>query len=365
MWYFDPKNLKAIHFELSNYCNAACPYCPRECRPEPESVLHKDTHFLDFNLIKNNFNKDITPNFIATNLCGCWGDPLTHPEFLNIIDYFVTEFPTIQIKIHTNGGLRSVNFFTKLARTLSKSKSMCGIIWGLDGLEDTNHIYRKNVKWEKVQENFRAFNSAGGISEWQFIMFPWNVHQIDEAKQRAKEENFFLFETKISFRDKEYRDQMPPEFRHVSASASKIDTSKYQAYKSRNTTFPQFNGIESTPFNHRDKQTNKRVKCNSQQDGRIFVMSDGTVWPCNEYGNPEHEWSFPEVRELEKKYNARYINSLNNFDLEHIMNNDYWDHIYSTHASADYYRNCSRSCGLLVNNDNVTIGFDQVNREIL
>ena len=34
------------------------------------------------------------------------------------------------------------------------------VVWGIDGLEDTTHLYRRNVKWDKLQENFRAYIRA-------------------------------------------------------------------------------------------------------------------------------------------------------------------------------------------------------------
>jgi len=65
--------------------------------------------------------------------------------------------------------------------------------FGIDGLEDTNHIYRRGVKWERLQNNFREYIKAGGNAGWQFIVFPWNVHQIEEARQRSLDEGFTSF----------------------------------------------------------------------------------------------------------------------------------------------------------------------------
>ena len=65
--------------------------------------------------------------------------------------------------------------------------------FGIDGLEDTNHIYRRGVKWERLQNNFREYIKAGGNAGWQFIVFPWNVHQIEEARQRSLDEGFTAF----------------------------------------------------------------------------------------------------------------------------------------------------------------------------
>jgi hypothetical protein len=65
--------------------------------------------------------------------------------------------------------------------------------FGIDGLEDTNHIYRRGVKWERLQNNFREYIKAGGDAGWQFIVFPWNMHQIEEARQRSLDEGFTAF----------------------------------------------------------------------------------------------------------------------------------------------------------------------------
>ena len=64
------------------------------------------------------------------------------------------------------------------------------VIWGIDGLEDTNHLYRVNVEWNRLRENWRAYISAGGRAKWQFIVFNWNQHQLNEVKSYSESENF-------------------------------------------------------------------------------------------------------------------------------------------------------------------------------
>ena len=65
--------------------------------------------------------------------------------------------------------------------------------FGIDGLEDTNHIYRRGVKWERLQDNFREYIKAGGDADWQFIPFSWNKHQLDAARELATKEGFDKF----------------------------------------------------------------------------------------------------------------------------------------------------------------------------
>ena len=50
------------------------------------------------------------------------------------------------IMIHTNGGVGKQNLYRLIAQDLEDFPQ--GVItFSIDGLEDTNHLYRKNAKW--------------------------------------------------------------------------------------------------------------------------------------------------------------------------------------------------------------------------
>ena len=60
------------------------------------------------------------------------------------------------------------------------------------------HRFKKHFyflfQWHTIlQKNFRAYIKAGGDAGWQFIVFPWNEHQIEEARQRSLDEGFATF----------------------------------------------------------------------------------------------------------------------------------------------------------------------------
>ena len=86
------------------------------------------------------------------------------------------------------GGTKNKLFWQSLAQ-LPKVVT----IWGIDGLEDTNHIYRQNVKWDKLMENISYYMSVGGRGAWQFIVFEHNKHQLDMARLYADDLGFFGF----------------------------------------------------------------------------------------------------------------------------------------------------------------------------
>ena len=43
--------------------------------------------------------------------------------------------------------------------------------FSVDGLEETNHLYRQGVKWEHVERNMKAFINAGGRARWDYLIF--------------------------------------------------------------------------------------------------------------------------------------------------------------------------------------------------
>jgi MoaA/NifB/PqqE/SkfB family radical SAM enzyme len=100
--------------------------------------------------------------------------------------------------LHTNGGAKSAEWWSELGRILPQGKGY--VRFGIDGLETTNHLYRRNTKWDTVMRNVKAFIAAGGNAEWDFLVFRHNEHQVSDARALAKELGFTLFNVKASAR---------------------------------------------------------------------------------------------------------------------------------------------------------------------
>ena len=170
-------NITNIQIEHSSMCNAACPQCLREWWDGDYSRI-KQTY------IPTEFYQTQIPDHVYNgldkiNFCGSVGDPCTAPNFIEVCRIIKQKNPNIQLSIATNGGMRNASWWEELASVLTPSDF---VIFGIDGLEDTNHIYRVNVRWSKLMENVQAFIKAGGRAEWQFITFKHNEHQIEAAK---------------------------------------------------------------------------------------------------------------------------------------------------------------------------------------
>lgn len=182
-----------MHIELSNLCNAACPFCPRHFRTTPITRPDLQLDQITYEQFVEWFPPEFVKNIYRILFCGTHGDPATAKDLYRICEYLTIEAPKCDIMIHTNGGLRDKQFWQKLGNLLLSEKRGHYVAFSIDGLEDTNHLYRRNVRWKKLMENVKAYTDTGARAYWEYLIFKHNEHQIEEAKNLAKELNFSKF----------------------------------------------------------------------------------------------------------------------------------------------------------------------------
>lgn len=125
-------------------------------------------------------------NTLTLKLCGDYGDPMMHPDIEHII-YYANLQPEIgHINVATNGGLRTNKFYQVLGLKYKK----LNIVFGIDGTTaEINHKYREGVNFEKAWSNMMSFyeNAGRGKCTWQFLVFQWNIDDIENAFKIASE----------------------------------------------------------------------------------------------------------------------------------------------------------------------------------
>jgi MoaA/NifB/PqqE/SkfB family radical SAM enzyme len=184
------KKITNIQIETSSMCNAACPQCLREWWGGDYSRI-KQT-YIPTEFYETRIPQHVYDELESINFCGTVGDPCTAPNFIEVCQIVKKKNPNIIISISTNGGMRNPAWWTELAGVLSTNDF---VTFGIDGLADTNDIYRVNVRWNKLMENVQAFIAAGGSAHWQFITFSHNEHQINEAEIFSQKLGFKRFFT--------------------------------------------------------------------------------------------------------------------------------------------------------------------------
>ena len=188
-------NIKILHIEPTDACNAACPQCARET----DTTFNKnDLHHLTVDQIKKLVSENFIRNLDKMFMCGVYGDPAAGKHTLEIFKYFRSINPNITLGMNTNGSLKSTTWWAELASIFKLHQDY--VVWSIDGLEDTNHIYRVNTVWDKIITNSQAFIQAGGSAHWEMLVFDHNQHQVALANQLAKKLGFNWFRTKVSKR---------------------------------------------------------------------------------------------------------------------------------------------------------------------
>jgi MoaA/NifB/PqqE/SkfB family radical SAM enzyme len=256
------KSPTKIQFELSSLCNAMCLGCVRtdsfnynRIKPELDKKIYVEKSTYEKIIFSESFQSVFELEF-----CGSIDDPLMHPEFLEFLKIART-VKNYRIIIHTNASLRNETYFKDLANILNKFSNY-EMLFSIDGLEDTHNIYRQNTSWEKIIKNAKAFIDAGGRASWQYLIFPWNRHQLDEAESLSKTLKFDKFM-----------------FRHDRSIVSKIGLNEILNRKKQNITKNTNTSLEWLSKNLQDS-LNYEIACNNQIKTMYFIAHDSRIWPC-------------------------------------------------------------------------------------
>ena len=267
------KNIVEMEIENSSICNAACPACAREQTPG-------DYAWLTEQYLSTEFFETCIPNHIYYGLnrllfTGTVGDPCAAPNFLEVVEAVRLRAPNTQIRVATNGGMKSDSWWAKLAIALGPNSE---VTFAIDGLEETNDIYRVNVRWNKVMENVKAFIAAGGNARWQYIVFEHNQHQVDLAKERARDLGFKTFVMRPSHRFKvdEFlgvegrygRDNTPIKPPTMEQFVHKVMLVKKEEYVRP--------GVDKWWANSNDS----KINCYVKDAGSIYIDHYGRILPC-------------------------------------------------------------------------------------
>jgi MoaA/NifB/PqqE/SkfB family radical SAM enzyme len=330
--FITPENLNTINLEFTDYCNAACPMCARY---KWNGELYKEKVNQNHNNLKT-LQKRI-PEKIIKQLkkfysVGTYGDPLMNPECLDIFNWVKDINPDCELSFHTNGGGRGIDFWKRCAELGIK------IRFGIDGLEDTNHLYRRNVNWQKLMENVIAFIQAGGKAHWHFYIFKHNEHQIEQARVLSKNLGFRSFSFEFSDRWKQ-SNWVTGELE----DRSRWSAGNYFIEKPTTQQSTYYRNSTVKPYSEEQFNLTKKIVCAmaSNNSYEIYVRANGNVQPCCMLGDLDVH----ESKNLIKDPKSVNINHTN---LEDILNGEYFKLLDKgiNLGTADRLKNCFYTCGV-------------------
>ena len=280
------EDIKTIHLEVTQNCQAACPMCDRNMNGEGVNP-HINLDELSLDDCKLIFPPEFIAQLKTMYMCGNLGDPIVARDTLEIFDYFREHNPTMWLSMNTNAGARDETWWRELAQVFGK---MGAVIFSVDGLRDTNHIYRQGVNWDRVETAMRSFIAGGGRARWDFLVFEHNQHQVEQAEKIANEWGFEKFVAKKTGR-------------FVDANTNKKEKHQAKDRKGKETTElkkpdPKY---QNRALTKQDKLIEKYgsmdayydaapIRCKVKEEGSLFITAEGLALPCCWTAGRMYKW---------------------------------------------------------------------------
>lgn len=265
--------IRRVHLEVTTQCNASCPQCPRNIgggRVNPRLPITE----LRVGDIRRILPAQFVRQLRHITICGNYGDASMAQDLVEICEYFSGVNPRLDLEIHTNGSPRNGMFWTQLASLISRC------IFAIDGLEDTNHIYRRNTRWHSIMRNAEAFIGAGGSAEWNFLVFRHNEHQVEVAAALAKDMGFKAFYVKRTsrfFKSGIVRNSVP-----IMDSDGKVTGALELARSAefRNAETTALADRHGTREQYETYLQETDITCPAARSQGIYISAEGLVFPC-------------------------------------------------------------------------------------
>ena len=279
-------DIKTIHLEVTQNCQASCPMCDRNMNGGAINP-HINLDELTLEDCKKIFLPDFIAQLNTMYMCGNLGDPIVARDTLEIFKYFREHNSNMWLSMNTNAGAKSANWWSNLAEVFGE---MGAVIFSVDGLRDTNHLYRQGVVWDNVERSMKAFIAAGGRARWDFLIFEHNQHQVDEAEALAIKWGCEKFVAKKTGRfvttttDAKQSHQAVDRKGNETAELKKPDE-KYQnaALKKQDVIINKYGSMDT----YYDPAP---IICKVKKDNSLFITAEGLALPCCWTAGRMYKW---------------------------------------------------------------------------
>ncbi len=334
--------LGALHLEISSRCNASCPMCVRNVYgglKNPNFIL-SDWTFEDFKII---VNEEVINQIKHIMFCGHYGDPVINKDLPQMLKYVKESNPNVSVQIFTNGSIFKEEWWKDLINYMPANHQ---VLFGIDGLEDTHHLYRIGTDWNKIINNAKAFIDAGGKASWEFIRFKHNQHQVEQCRTLSKELGFDSFSVKDTSR---YIDGEP--YKVMNRKGEVL----YYLEPPDNTDAVGITKDLVDNFQHYIKEAS--LTCLAVETGLVYIDASKKIYPCGFLGqtsftSPMYNDIVDPIRQISCKENQEFFNKFETLDvtkttIKEVMNSLQWIEFFKDYVFEENKKliTCARNCG--------------------
>jgi len=350
------KTIQDMHVEITNRCNAACPMCARNDfgGKTKEDLVLDEWSIEDIDKIFNNQ----FPNLQNVMFCGTHGDPCVAENSLYAIDR-IKSTTDATVEFYSNASMRNVDWWSNLGSFMNQMKPDHShyrktdlAIFSIDGLSDTNHIYRRRTNFEKIIENAEAYIKAGGLARWDFIVFKHNEHQVEEAELLAKKLGFKQFRIRKTSRF-DYSPDGPDKWR-VKNQQGNIEyfleppSKKYQNPQSQvlQNVIKKYGSTE-------EYYNAASINCLYRNEfKRIYINAYAQVFPCCYISDDSYPHKNKIYQDTQEKIFQKWgyeFNSLRRKTWDEILHHEWFatelENSWNKNLKDGKLMRCARTCG--------------------
>lgn len=344
------KSIRTLHLELTDKCQAQCPMCARNYHGGATRPFIRNGD-ISLDVFQAWFPPEFLSQLNNVYSCGNYGDPAFARDCLEIFEYIRECNPTARLAIHTNGGMRSPDWWARLAGIIG-SVSNSEVVFAVDGFSGKHELYRRNTKFEKVIENLEAYIQAGGVAKVDSLVFAHNEHETKELEEYLLGigvANVSFVSTKRFYEMKEF------EVQNVQGEVE---------YAIKPAQLPEF---KQTPNKSLEGLLNKEfrasvvsqstIKPQCETENGIYVDPYGNVFPCCWIGGDYLEQPVKETLPIHKLRNIavqRSKDMLEDIGIpncnEGVLHTDeaLWRKIETHWQGPDKCLTCARQCSTMV-----------------
>ena len=338
---------ETAHVEITSRCNAQCPGCARVDEDDftLQPILKENK--LDWTL--EDFKRIFPPHLVQDKKFQFGvvvDEPFMNPNLPDIVEYALHNGAE-EVYIYTNGGAGTSLVWEQIADMSKRFYPKLFVGFSIDGHKETNHIYRRFVKWKNVERNINLYCSIarrdGKVNgRWVYLVFDHNEKDIKNAEAFAQTLGIdFMIRANTRNTDSWFVDD---------------EKDSYEVKPTTNENFQHSQLEEKRKFDKKPKKNLslediESIGCYHYHEKEIFVDWNQNVFPCCWWGS-SYYYDGKDKKEkifkpIEDKYGSNWC-SLKDNSLEEILQGFYKEDLakgWSTTSEFNHGEMCFKKCG--------------------
>lgn len=363
MPYLKLDDVRELHVEITNNCNAACPMCARNVFGQGNRPGRGicDWSVDDINKV---FDKKALPNLRYVYFCGTHGDPLAAKNVFEAIK--AAKDLGAGMEMFTNGSLKTESWWKRLCDILDERDR---ITFSVDGIE-TNHLYRQKTNIDKIMKHMKICCESKVKVRWDFLAFKHNEHEFEACQKLAKDIGVDHFRLRRTARFDVFKDKFPvlndnkeithfleppdredlrhPSLKEMGEVANKIYGSDLSDTELTNESIKQFFPPDRNHYKYVDKPLpaeDFQIGCIYQKERKLYVNSRMEVHPCCYISDEYENWKTLANGQL--PYPIGEL-SLQDKSWEEILEHDFFTKdLVNSWTGDNVIPRCIRTCGVV------------------